>query len=127
VSVQQRDRTGEFRRLHAQRLALKKHLEAVLKLRGAGKGSVDDSLKVEQKVQGIEKEIQALGVQLGEFLGKESFYNVKLTLSENRAGSSRMGQAFFWAATWWLTCAGVVGLLAGSFVSARTLWPGRSV
>jgi hypothetical protein len=29
VSVQQRDRTGEFRRLHAQRQSLKKHLEAV--------------------------------------------------------------------------------------------------
>ncbi len=127
ITVQQRDRTGDFRRLHAQRLALKKHLESVLKLRGASKGSIDDSLKVEQKVQDIEKEIQSLGVQLGDFLGKESFYTVRFTLSEHQPGSGRMGQAFLWALTWWCVCAGVVGVLAGTFVSAQTLWPRRPV
>src|SRR5262249_17422679 len=37
ISVVQQDRTGEFRRLHAQRQSLQKHQEALLKLRGAGK------------------------------------------------------------------------------------------
>src|SRR5205085_4323232 len=56
VSVQQRDRTGEFRRLHAQRQSLKAHLEAVQKLRGRQNPTVEDELKLEQKIQDIEKE-----------------------------------------------------------------------
>jgi hypothetical protein len=125
VSVQQRDRTGDFRRLHAQRLALKKHQESVLKLRGAGKGSVDDALKVEQKIQDVEKELQSLSVLLGDFLGKESFYHVRITLSERQPGSGQMGQAFLWALTWWSASVGVVGVLAGTMLSAWTLWPRR--
>src|SRR5262249_34610118 len=58
IHVQQQDRTGDFRRLHAQRQSLKKHQEALLKLRGVNKLSVEEALKLEQKVMEIEKEIQ---------------------------------------------------------------------
>src|SRR5207302_1471841 len=71
IDAQQQDRTPEFRRLYAQRQSLKKHQEAILKLRGSGKLSVEEALKVEQRIQEIEKEIQTLGVQLGDLLGKE--------------------------------------------------------
>src|SRR5262249_46577889 len=54
ILVQQQDRTLDFRRLHAQRQSLKKHLEAVLKLRAAARPSIEESLKLEQKVLEVE-------------------------------------------------------------------------
>lgn len=45
VSVQQRDRTGEFQRLHAQRRSLTKRHAAILKLRETKNLSIDDTLR----------------------------------------------------------------------------------
>jgi hypothetical protein len=130
VSVQQRDRTAEFRRLHAQRQSLRKHLEAVQKLRGGKNPSIEDELKVEQRVQDIEKELQALAAQLGDFLGKESYYHVYLTLAEHEPGGvagaahtlpRRIGHSFLWSAAWWLVGAAAVATVAGAYVSVQVL------
>jgi hypothetical protein len=132
ISVQQQDRTGEFRRLHAQRQALKKHQEAILKLRSAAGLSVEETLKVEQKVQDVEKEIQALGVQLGDLLDREPSYNLFVTLQEYQPGSwhdrsftltRRLGHGGLWALGWWALAALGAGLLGATFVSIRTLGP----
>lgn len=132
-SVQQRDRTADFRRLNAQRQALKKHLEAVLKLRGVKEASIDDSLKIEQKLQDIEKELQALAVQLGDLLGKESYYHIQLSLREFQSGSrhdrtytlpQRVFRGFVWAAGWWFAGAFGVAVVVGTVVSVRVLWMG---
>lgn len=131
LTIQQRDRTGEFRRLHAQRQSTKSHLESVAKLRAAKNPSIDDALKLEQKIQDIEKELQGLGVQLGELLGKESFYHVSLTLVEYQPGdrldreftpSQRVFQGFLWALPWWFALVLAVGVFAGTYMSVVTLW-----
>jgi Domain of unknown function (DUF4349) len=138
LSVHQQDRTGEFRRLHAQQQSLKKYLESVLKLRGGKASSVDEELKLEQRIQEIEKELQGLAVQLGELLGKESFYHVRMTLSEFQPGSRadfarilphRLADASLWALAWWGAAALAVGVLAATYLSVRTLWskPSASV
>jgi hypothetical protein len=133
-SVHQRDRTGEFRELHARRQALKKYLETIVKLRGVNNRSVEDTLKVEKQIQDIERELQALSVQFGELLGKESFYHVHLTLFEDQGGRSdrayalarRVGHAFLWAAAWWVAVAVAAGVLVGTGLSVQVLWPKRS-
>jgi hypothetical protein len=134
VTVQQRDRTAEFRKLHAQRQSLKKYLESVLKLRPAGNPSIDTSLKLEEKIQDIEKDLQKLGVQLGDLLGKESSYHVQVGLVEYDSGTGlhrtysvveRLGSACLWALAWWSAAARVVGVLAVAYLSVRTLAPGR--
>jgi hypothetical protein len=134
INVQQQDRTGEFRRLHTQRQSLKKHQEAILKLRGANNQSVEETLKLEQKVQEIDKEIQSVGVQLGDLLGKEPSYNLFVTLQEYQPGSRqdhsftltrRLGNAFLWALGWWGVGMLGIGLFAGTALSIRTLWPAR--
>ena len=132
VGVQQRDRTGEFRRLHAQRQSLKKHLEAVQKLRGTANPTIEDQLKVEQKVQDIERELQTVGVQLGDFVGKDSYYHVYVTLSEASGRLDhtydlplRVGNAFAWALAWWCGGAVILAVLAGTAISVRALWPRR--
>lgn len=130
ITAQKRDRTSEFRQLHAQRLALKQYLASVRKLRGDKQGSIEDELKLEQKIQDIEKELRTLSVQLGDFLGKESHYQVSLALAEYLPGSrfdrtyavpQRVAHAFVWAAGWWLALALAVAVLVGTYVSIHTL------
>ena len=130
VDVQQQDRTTEFRKLHGQRLSLKKHHDAILKVRDTSKLSVEEALKMEQRIVEIEKEIQAVGVHLGDLLAKEPSYNLFLTLQEGQPGSRhdreftfarRLGSGFVWAIGWWLLAALGVALVAGMVISVNTL------
>jgi Domain of unknown function (DUF4349) len=130
ISVQQRDRTDEFRRLHAQRQSAKKYLESVQKLRKAKTPSIEDELRVEQKIQEIEKELQTLAVQLGDLLGKESYYHISLTLVESHSGSwldradglpRHMGRAFLWALPWWGAVLALLSVFPGAYFSIRAL------
>jgi len=132
INVHQQDRTTEFRQLYAQRQSLKKHEEAILKLRGAGKLSVEEALKLEQKIMKVEKEVQAVGVQLGDFLEKEPSYNLFVTLQEIQPGSwhdrsftvgRRLGNGFLWALGWWAAAAVAMGIGVGAYLSIKTLRP----
>jgi hypothetical protein len=130
LRVEQRDRTGEFRQLAARRQSLKKHLETVGKL-SIRDNATDDSLKLAREVKDIERELEALSAQAGDFLGKESLYTVTVTLVEDEAGRNgltvtiarRAGHALLWAGAWWGAAAVVVGSLAGAFASAQVLAP----
>lgn len=120
LRVEQRDRTGELRQ------SLKKHLETVSKLTSR-ENTTDDSLKLAREVKDIERELEALSGQAGDFLGKESLYTVTVTLVEEDAGrrgptvtlARRAGHAFLWAGAWWGAAAVVAGSLAGVVASVR--------
>jgi hypothetical protein len=127
--IERHDRTGELRQLSARRQSLKKHLEVVKKLSARDNPSTEDSLKVAREMREVERELEALSAQAGDFLGKESFYTVSVTLAEDVVGrhgrtvtvALRTGHAFLWAAAWWCAAAVVAGSLAGAVVSARVL------
>ncbi len=130
ISVEQKDRTSEFRKLFGQRHSLKKYLEAMTKLRSGKALLFEDSLKLEQKIQDLEKEMQSLTTQFGDLLGKESYYHVQLTLAEYQSGDARdhtytipqrIGHAFLWAVAWWVGIALSVGVIAAAGVSVWTL------
>jgi hypothetical protein len=130
ISVEQKDRTHEFRNLHSQRQTLKKHLEAINKLREGKTLSLDDALRLEQKIQDLEEKIQSLGVQFGDLLGKESYYHVHVTLTEYQPGDrgdqtyttpQRIGHAFLWAIVWWFAVALAAGVVAATGVSVWVL------
>jgi hypothetical protein len=132
ITAQLRDRTDEFRRLHAQRQSLRTHQDAILKLRGSGKLSVEEALKLEQKLLEIDKENQSIGVHLGELLDREPSYNLFLTLKEYQPGSRldrsftlarRLGSGLLWALGWWWMAALGIGLLIAVYASIRILRP----
>jgi hypothetical protein len=134
IATQQRDRTEEFRRLHAQRRSLEKHHDAILKLQGAARASVEEALKLEQKILEIDKEIQSVGVQLGDLLDREPSYNLFLTLKEYQPGSRqdrsftlarRLGSGLLWALGWWWMAVLSLALVVAVFASIRTLRPAR--
>src|SRR5262245_15144635 len=130
LRVEQHDRTGEFRQLAARRQSLKKHLETVSKL-SARDNTTDDSLKLARELKDIERELETISAQAGDFLGKESLYTVSVTLVEDETGrhgptvplARRAGNAFLWAVAWWGAVVVVAGSLVGAFVSARVLMP----
>ncbi len=130
ISVEQKDRTSEFRKLFGQRHSLKKYLEAMTKLRTGKALTFDESLKLEQKIQDLEKEMQSLTTQFGDLLGKESYYHVQLTLAEYQSGDARdhtytipqrIGHAFLWAVVWWFAVALSIGVVVAAGVSVWTL------
>ncbi len=130
ITVEQKDRTEEFRKLFAQRQYLKSNLEAMKELRKGKTLPFDETLRLEQIIQGMEKELQSLTVQFGGFLGKESFYHVHMTLVEYQPGDrrdesytipQRVGHAFMWAVAWWFAVALVVGIIAGAGLSVWIL------
>lgn len=130
ISVEQKDRTGEFRKLHAQRQSLKKNLEAIKKIREGKTLSLDDALRIEQRIQDLEQKIEDLGVQFGDLLGKESYYHVHITLVEYQHGDrrdrsysapQRFFHAFLWAGVWWCAVALAAGIIAATGVSAWVL------
>jgi Domain of unknown function (DUF4349) len=130
ITIEQKDRTGEFRKLHAQRQSLKQYLATITALRAGKNASLEDALKLEQKIQDIEKELQSLSVQFGELLGKESYYHVHVTLIEYQPGdrhdrtysiTHRLGDGFVWAIAWWFGAALVIALAAGTVLSIRVL------
>ena len=134
ISVQQRDRTDEFQRLHAQRQSLEKRHATVLKLGEAENLSIDDTLRLEQRLQEIDKELQTVGVQLGDLLSKESLYHVYAELSEYYPGS-RLDPAYVWpqlryGLIWglgrWSVLALGIGGAFGTWFSFRTLWPSKT-
>lgn len=128
LKVEQHDRTGELRQLAARRQSLKKHLETVNKL-SVRDNPTEDSLKLAREVRDIERELEALSARAGDYLGKDSYYTVTVTLVEDATGghgpavtlARRAGNAFLWAGAWWGAAAVVACALAGALVSARVL------
>lgn len=130
ASVEQKDRTSEFRTLFAKRQSLKKNLDAMTKLRETKNLTFEDTLKLEQHIQGLEKELQGMNVQFGDLLGKESYYHIHLTLVEYQPGGSRdqtytvpqrLGNAFIWAVAWWFAVALAAIIAGASIVSGFVL------
>jgi uncharacterized protein YfcZ (UPF0381/DUF406 family) len=130
ISVEQKDRTTEFRKLYAQRQSVKSYLEAMSGLRAAKTLTFDESLRLEQKIQDLEKELQTLSVQFGDLLGRESYYHVHVTLVEQQPRdenikvdtiSGRIYHGFVWAVAWWFAAALVVGLVGAAGASVWVL------
>lgn len=135
IDVQQSDRTADFRKLNAQRQSLKKYLESILKLRGGNNPTIDDALKLEQKIKDIERDLQDVGVQLGDFLGKESYYQIDIAMREFQSGdkldptfnwSKRIFHGLGWEIAWWFAGMAVIAMIAGSLASVWILWPKKT-
>jgi hypothetical protein len=81
IDIQTIDKIEDFRKILAQKKALEAHRDALQRLRDGG-GEVDKLIQLEERILGIEKEIHQLGVQLDDFVQKETFGNVEFTLVE---------------------------------------------
>jgi hypothetical protein len=120
LRVQKIDKTNEFKDLKVKRASLEKTKEALTALKGRD-GRIEELISLENKILEIDREIQTLGVQLGDFDQENEFCTVKIALFErglrvrNISVIQRSKVAFEWAALSFL------GLLMVTFSVALTL------
>jgi hypothetical protein len=92
INVNKTDKTSEFKDLNAKRISLEKYRQGLLSLKGHN-GKIEELISLEQKILEIEKEIQDMGVKLGEFDAENEFCTVKVSLYEG--GLPASGAAWF--------------------------------
>ena len=114
------DKTNEFKELNAKKVSLFKARQSLIGLKGRG-GKVDEMIRLEDRILQLEKEIQRLGVKLGEYDAENEFCTVKFTLGDKIIGAGtqisflkRLKVAFEWAVLYYLLL--IIILSAGLFV-----------
>ncbi|PJZ70049.1 hypothetical protein CH373_09630 [Leptospira perolatii] len=82
ISVHKTDKTNEYMDITAKRLSLEKSQKGLLSLKGRG-GKIDELITLEKEILETEKNIQDLGVKLGEFDSENEFCTIKFSMSES--------------------------------------------
>lgn len=103
IQIDKNDKTNEYKKLEAERVSLQKARDTLLELRQSG-GNTGELIQLANQLLDIEKQIQTLGVSLGDFDAENEFCTVKFTLQEMRKINpiyikfvSRASVAFWWA------------------------------
>jgi hypothetical protein len=78
------DKTTEFRELNAKKASLEKALVNLNDLKNRG-GSISDLVGLHDKILDIERQMQELGVELGNFAAENEFCTFRFSLQENAA------------------------------------------
>jgi len=76
------DKTNEYLELNARKASLQKTLTSLIEFKSKN-GAIDEFMNLENRILEIEQELQALGVNLGDFDKSNEFCTLKFALSEN--------------------------------------------
>lgn len=100
------DKTTEFRELNAQKASLEKALASLNDLKNRA-GSISDLVGLHDKILDIERQMQELGVELGNFSAENEFCTVRFSLHENAATRAisfarRVINSFFWTVQYYM-------------------------
>ena len=102
VKSQKVDKTEEFRQSLAHKKSLETYRDALDKLR-SHQGNIDELTRLEEKIMGLEKEIQLQTIRVGDFIQEQSFCDVAYSLAEKKLKevapyplSMRAWDAFRW-------------------------------
>jgi hypothetical protein len=110
------DKTTEFRELNAKKASLQKALSSLTDLKNRA-GSISDLVGLHDKILDIERQMQELGVELGNFSSENEFCTFRFSLVENAATRTisfvrRVVDAFVWTVQYYLlTLIGLAFLL----------------
>ena len=77
------DKTNEYKELNAQKASLEKIRNSLIELKTKG-GRIDEYMQLENRILEIERQLQELGVSLGNFDDENEFCTVKVALSEGQ-------------------------------------------
>lgn len=77
------DKTNEFKELQAQRESLQSFRNSLIQLKSKS-GKIEELINLEDRILKVEKELQGLGVNLGEFDSENEFSTIKYTLRETK-------------------------------------------
>lgn len=115
IQIDKTDQTSEYKKLTAKKLSLENTRRSLMSLKNRG-GSIEELMKLEEKLQSIEQEIQDLGVNLGDFSSENEFCTVRFTLSEQRLVLKNpfkiLISAFLWSLRFLAAAAGLILLFS---------------
>lgn len=128
LTINKSDKTNEYRELKAKRVSLEKTRSALSDLKSR-EGKISEMITLEKQMLDLERQIQALGVNLGDFDSENEFVTVKMLMREvgEKALRSvsllkRSFTAFVWAVEtycyiWFaLACAMIAGFIGAHLV-----------
>ncbi len=100
------DKTTEFRELNAKKSSLVKALSNLTDLKNRA-GSISDLVGLHDKILDIERQMQELGVELGNFSAENEFCTFRFSLTENAATRTisllrRLFDTFTWTLQYYL-------------------------
>jgi hypothetical protein len=98
-SISKTDKTNEFLQLNARRASLEKMRANLLELRSRG-GTIDENIKLQDKILEVENELQTLGVQLGNFDEVNEFCTIRISLTEGSIRTIPVVQRIVVAFSW---------------------------
>jgi hypothetical protein len=81
ILINKTDKTSEYRDLNAKRKSLEESIESLIALKKRG-GRVEEYIKLEEKILETKKQIQDLGVKLGDYAAENELCTVRFTLYE---------------------------------------------
>jgi phage anti-repressor protein len=114
IRVDKFDKTNEYKELNASRISMEKTRDSLVALKNRT-GKIDEFVALEDRILEIEKEIQGLGVKLGDYDQENEFCTVRFTLAEESviatgiSFAQRARVALVWTAKYYLM------VLAGLF------------
>jgi len=113
IKIDKTDKTNEYKTLKAKRASLERTRDSLLSLK-AKSGRIDEFTNLENRMLEIDQEIQATGVQLGDYDQENEFCTVKLSLFEKGTASHgisfrhRVVVALAWAIRYYALLLGVL-------------------
>lgn len=119
-SITKVDKTTEFRELNAQKASLEKALVNLTDLKNRA-GTIADLVGLHDKILDIERQMQELGVELGNFSSENEFCTVRFSLYENPAARSislakRVVDSLMWTVQYYML------LLVGLALALGVAW-----
>lgn len=116
------DKTNEYRQLNAKKISLEKTLTSLNELKSRG-GAISDYVALHDKILEIEKQMQELGVELGNFDSENEFCSIRFSLYEGASEKQisllhRLKVSFEWTIQYYLMMIfGVLCLSAFIFIA----------
>ncbi len=81
--ITKKDKTNEYKELNAKQKSLNKIRTSLIELKSKG-GKIKEYVELENRILEIEKQLQDLGVSLGDFDNENEFCTVKFSLLEGK-------------------------------------------
>ena len=122
LTINKSDKTNEYRDLQAKRASLEKSRQALTELKKRD-GDIRSLVELEKQILTLEQQIQALGVNLGDFDSENEFVTVKLLLAEAKSAVlrnisfvRRALTAFVWTVSYYTTLWVALAFCAAAFL-----------
>ncbi|MBD3362451.1 DUF4349 domain-containing protein [Candidatus Dojkabacteria bacterium] len=125
IEVNKIDKTNEYKDLKAKQSSLEETKNSLIELKNRG-GSIDEMIRLENRILEIEKEIQALGVSLGDYDAENEFCTIQFGLTEVSQPRSefmyRILTAFSWTVKYYVVLTfSLLFLTATAFFAVKVI------